>query len=148
METLFVCACCACFLSSSYIVKHTHNLSCRSSCAVKSGSVPSPLLKLEPDGHHRSGSSSDSFVCVSEETGERAPSQEVNDSESWVCLSEISQAVPQEDVDVGGVVEILDAELDNCSGSGSNGERLPGDEKVPTPGEQDSGGSDWENWDD
>ncbi len=134
-----------------------------------SSGVPSSLntLKAAASGHQRSESSTDSFVCVSEETGggsERSPSRAVTaaDTESWehVGGSGASHESPDGRAsDVEGE-EDLEKGLDRlfkkhgshlqCSEEDltelDNGKTTT--KRTIQDGETESNPSDWENWDD
>ena len=121
------------------------------------------LLKTETSSHQRSESSTDSFVCVSEETGlegERASSRDVAESESWEHVGG-SESVGSGSHDSGGrvseieekegVKEVLDELLQKeqspleCTDVEPDKGSKSGKERE---GDGDSNSSDWENWDD
>ena len=115
------------------------------------------LLKAEFALHQRSESSTDSFVCVSEETGgeEAIRSRSMVDTESWEHVgsepggsgsqdyesrtSEIGEEDVKERLDKllqkePSPLQSMDAELDGEQEGGKK--------------EADSNSSDWEDWDD
>ena len=126
----------------------------------------SPLLfKMGGNGHQRSESSTDSFVCVSEETGlegEGPPSRDVAESESWEQLgsdlgssgSRNSRAKLSEEDEGsggggggggGGGMENLLKEKESLLRSI---EMITEKDIKGKPEDADSSSSDWEKWDD
>lgn len=122
------------------------------------------LLKAVTSDHQRSESSTDSFVCVSEETGlegEHSPPRGAADTESWELLGSgvsgshrssgvrLSEIGEEEDVKKGldrlfkkhgSPLQVSDEEvvdIEACKGTGEKEE-----------GEVGSNSSDWEKWDD
>lgn len=147
---------------------HRYKLSGHSTCKATSSffgnfpviGTPGPVVfKVEGCGHQRSESSTDSFVCVSEDTGldgEVATSnRDVADTESWEQLGS----------ELGGCSRDSRAKLSEMGDGDSNGGL--GDQKVQsllqsieliTDGDVketqkngddvESSSSDWEKWDD
>lgn len=139
---------------------------------VPSSFVPVPsnpnTLKLAVPGHQRSDSSTDSFVCVSEETGggsERSPSRAVTaaDTESWEHVGESGGShespggrasdVEEEEEDIekgldrlfkkhGSHLQCSEEDLTEL-GNGKTATK-----RTLPDGETESNPSDWENWDD
>ncbi len=111
------------------------------------------MLKVESSGHQRSESSTDSFVCVSEETGldgERPPSLRGIDSDSWEQVgsesggcsrdsrTRLSEIGEEEAIKGPGLEGLENVEL------GTEKETKESDSKEDV----DSNTSDWEKWDD
>ena len=127
------------------------------------------MFKVDNCTHQRSGSSTDSFVCVSEETGlegEVPPLRDVVDTESWehlgselggsgsrdsrAKLSELGEVVAEEEEEESSS-DILQRERQSLLRSielitrSSSKDEQNGKEKED---EDDSNSSDWENWED
>lgn len=121
--------------------------------------TPGPVVfKVEGCGHQRSESSTDSFVCVSEETGMDgecpASNRDVADSESWEQLgselggcSRDSRAKLSE---IGDEDAALSAQKERQSLLRSIELITDGDVKEAQKNGDDveSSSSDWEKWDD
>lgn len=124
------------------------------------------VFKVDNCTHQRSESSTDSFVCVSEETGlegEVPPLRDVVDTESWehlgselggsgsrdsrAKLSELGEVVVVEEESSGDILQrerrSLLHSIEFITRSSSKDEQN-GKEKE----EEDSNSSDWENWED
>ena len=125
------------------------------------------LLKAVTSGHQRSESSTDSFVCVSEETGlesERSPSRAAADTESWEHIgsggsggeSHESSGGRASDVEEEDVKKGLDRLFKKhgsplqCSEEDLTdlGVSKTAAEGTGTEGETECNLSDWEKWDD
>ena len=132
---------------------------------VSVSELTSSIPKSE-EGHHRSESSSDSFVCVSEATSndthiDRAASQ---DPDTWVYLQSGdnghgSQQSPQEekeeataklaaDVQKLALLDDLGEVLETDGGGGGQVEEQEEETEKEMGGGGGDSGSDWENWDD
>ena len=125
------------------------------------------MFKVDNCTHQRSGSSTDSFVCVSEETGlegEVPPLRDMVDTESWehlgselggsgsrdsrAKLSELGEVVAEEEESSSDILQrerqSLLRSIELITRSSSKDEQN-GKEKED---EDDSNSSDWENWED
>lgn len=115
------------------------------------------VFKVEGCGHQRAESSTDSFVCISEETGpegERPPSRSTADTDSWehlgssgsrdsrAKLSEMGEAESNGEGGNGGARNLLKESLLRSI-------ELLTDKDVKGRAEDgDSSSSEWENWED
>jgi hypothetical protein len=122
--------------------------------------ISSPVVfKVEGSGHQRSGSSTDSFVCVSEETGlEGEGPLSSRDTDSWehlgselggsgsrnsrAKLSDMGEVESNGESNGGTLLKEREALLRSI-------ELMTEGKEGKTRGEDgDSSSSDWENWED
>ena len=113
------------------------------------GPIPKPDMEL---GHHRSESSSDSFVCVSESAtneGERGVSQDPAEPESWEMVGGDLRGSPRSPASQNKNKEenfdIEDLLGDDTPVAIATGD---GDKNLKGQGAAEDSNSDWENWDD